>query len=422
MTAATPHRRRRSRRSVSGLGIVYALVDPRDSETRYIGETVRSLADRLAGHMNSRVPRIRAWIAELREAGLKPLIIPLRADVPIGELVEAEREEITRIVAAGGVLLNEMSTSLGRELHRQRRLTERVEAERAAWRDLAAIALEMLGGPLPPGDYPRIDIPDVAWSFMAKVEPGHAERVRSLIGSGQSDETRQQRHELFLYSMREQEEAIEELWRGTSAAWDRLLRLADNAFSERMKRHFALAAETPGLTRADASRLLVLIVWYMVAVDPWRHLAELADLPLGDASFIEWAGQDAGTREALEFLAARGENYLTKLSARQDDSWDKGPGHLLGVVTAAYSEQAYEALRPDLTHILRRFAEDHMLTGQMLDRPGFCGGPCLPDMINLPFFPAVRSSFPHILSAEYTCRRSAGARCYTSQPIPGSQA
>jgi len=57
-----------------------------------------------------------------------------------------------------------------------------------------------------------------------------------------------------------------------------------------------------------------------------------------------------------------------------------------------------------------------------VDRPGFFGDPCLPNMINLPFFPAARSSFPRILSAECTCRRSAGAQCYTSRPIPGSRA
>jgi hypothetical protein len=58
----------------------------------------------------------------------------------------------------------------------------------------------------------------------------------------------------------------------------------------------------------------------------------------------------------------------------------------------------------------------------VVDRPGFFVGLCLPDSINLPFFPAGRSSFPHILSGEYTCKRSAVARCYTSQPIPESRA
>jgi hypothetical protein len=54
-----------------------------------------------------------------------------------------------------------------------------------------------------------------------------------------------------------------------------------------------------------------------------------------------------------------------------------------------------------------------------MDRPGIIGGPCLPDKINLPGFPAERSSFPHILSGAYTRMRSAGARCYTRRPILG---
>jgi len=62
------------------------------------------------------------------------------------------------------------------------------------------------------------------------------------------------------------------------------------------------------------------------------------------------------------------------------------------------------------------------LVNDRLDRPGFFRGACLPDAINLPFFPAARSSFPRILSGECTCRRSAGARCYTSQPIRESRA
>jgi hypothetical protein len=57
-----------------------------------------------------------------------------------------------------------------------------------------------------------------------------------------------------------------------------------------------------------------------------------------------------------------------------------------------------------------------------VDRPGFFGGPCLPDMTNLLCFPAVRSSFARILSGECICRRSADARCYTSRPIRGSRA
>jgi LPS sulfotransferase NodH len=70
----------------------------------------------------------------------------------------------------------------------------------------------------------------------------------------------------------------------------------------------------------------------------------------------------------------------------------------------------------------RRNLNPHVVVYEDLGRPGFFGGPCLPNMINLPFFPAACSSFPHILSEECTCRRSAAAQCYTSQPIPGSRA
>ena len=41
--------------------------------------------------------------------------------------------------------------------------------------------------------------------------------------------------------------------------------------------------------------------------------------------------------------------------------------------------------------------DDNSRGKSALERPGFFGGLCLPDEINLPFFPAVSSSFPHIL-------------------------
>jgi hypothetical protein len=66
----------------------------------------------------------------------------------------------------------------------------------------------------------------------------------------------------------------------------------------------------------------------------------------------------------------------------------------------------------------RRAGDD----GNAVERPGFFGGPYLPDAIKLPRLPAVRSSFPRILSGECICRRSASARCYTSQPIRESRA
>jgi len=55
---------------------IYRLVDPRDGSTKYIGQTV-NMAQRLQGHLNqSCFNNIKkgAWIAELRAAGLSPLM------------------------------------------------------------------------------------------------------------------------------------------------------------------------------------------------------------------------------------------------------------------------------------------------------------------------------------------------------------
>jgi hypothetical protein len=43
-------------------GTVYGLIDPRDKQTRYVGQTVQSLATRLGGHYGGgrTSPRVRA--------------------------------------------------------------------------------------------------------------------------------------------------------------------------------------------------------------------------------------------------------------------------------------------------------------------------------------------------------------------------
>lgn len=71
---------------MTATGTVYALIDPRDGKPRYIGQTKRPLAERLSGHLGSTrtQPRVRAWVAELRAAGLRPRIIPLREGVAMG--------------------------------------------------------------------------------------------------------------------------------------------------------------------------------------------------------------------------------------------------------------------------------------------------------------------------------------------------
>lgn len=58
-------------------GFIYALVDPRDLQTKYIGQTTLSVQMRLEMHMseareNSPNPKNR-WLSDLKKLGLKPL-------------------------------------------------------------------------------------------------------------------------------------------------------------------------------------------------------------------------------------------------------------------------------------------------------------------------------------------------------------
>ncbi len=58
-------------------GTIYGLVDPRDGTVRYVRQTTRSLAVRLAGHLTKPAPRVGAWFEELRVGGVDPDIVSL---------------------------------------------------------------------------------------------------------------------------------------------------------------------------------------------------------------------------------------------------------------------------------------------------------------------------------------------------------
>ncbi len=112
-------------RGKAATGTVYALLDPRDDVPRYIGATTQTLEQRLKGHLGTPSKKVRPWIEELRAAGLSPRPVPLHEGVQVGDLLAIENEEITRILAVGGTLLNEQSTARGRELNQQRKYAER---------------------------------------------------------------------------------------------------------------------------------------------------------------------------------------------------------------------------------------------------------------------------------------------------------
>ena len=56
---------------------IYALLDPRDSQVRYVGVTRQPLKRRLHGHIARSTESTSAWVKELRALSLRPSIVPL---------------------------------------------------------------------------------------------------------------------------------------------------------------------------------------------------------------------------------------------------------------------------------------------------------------------------------------------------------
>jgi hypothetical protein len=74
---------RQSRKNASGsyggTPKIYALVDPRFRDVRYVGKTTKKLRQRLSEHLeNPTNRRTREWFAELSRAKLRPEIVRLQ--------------------------------------------------------------------------------------------------------------------------------------------------------------------------------------------------------------------------------------------------------------------------------------------------------------------------------------------------------
>jgi hypothetical protein len=86
--------------------VIYALVDPRTEEVRYIGKT-NNIAARLCAHFTELGSAARrAWMNELWEEGLLPEPVPLDVVAPGDDWGDREREWIRRMRARGEPLLN----------------------------------------------------------------------------------------------------------------------------------------------------------------------------------------------------------------------------------------------------------------------------------------------------------------------------
>jgi hypothetical protein len=94
---------------------IYALVDPRNGELRYIGVTVRPLKERLSAHLacgysggyGGNAPKSQ-WIQELRDVDERPIIRALKS-VPAPEALETERATIIEYMEAGAKLFNSLA-------------------------------------------------------------------------------------------------------------------------------------------------------------------------------------------------------------------------------------------------------------------------------------------------------------------------
>jgi hypothetical protein len=86
---------------------IYALVDPRDSMIRYVGQTVNT-AVRYASFATATNADLQDWFDDLRRNGLKPHIHVLET-VSFADMYTRERYHIHRLVNEGHVLLNKIN-------------------------------------------------------------------------------------------------------------------------------------------------------------------------------------------------------------------------------------------------------------------------------------------------------------------------
>lgn len=93
------------------IGYIYALLDPRDRQIRYIGKTIHKAESRYKEHIASATrpaqneTHCRRWIRRLIKDGYRPILVVLRR-CPVGRLSELERSLIAAARSWGARLTN----------------------------------------------------------------------------------------------------------------------------------------------------------------------------------------------------------------------------------------------------------------------------------------------------------------------------
>lgn len=300
-------------------GTIYALLDPRTDDIRYVGQTTKPIEVRLAGHLAAPSPLVKAWIAELAVEGRLPRILPLREDVPVGELNAAEKEEI-KAHSERGDILNVASNTLGNARRRKVSAAEqkRRKAEedamdqawrQASWRLVADQIRAATGGPIPPDDIPVRDIPAVIWSeCQAHREADRylsgAEVAYTLAPSGglRIDENRTPHAEEVRQARSRRLAAAEVLERYFHAYCASFGAVDDGEQYGSSHGVFGRGKDSYEKEFADPTqmaRYLSLIPWAARALDPWATLAMQAGMDLRSEEFVTWVSDDPSTREAI---------------------------------------------------------------------------------------------------------------------------
>lgn len=343
-------------------GTVCVLKDPRDLRVRYVGATTVGLTTRLAGHLTSPASEaVRAWVAELKAAGLLPIIEPVRESVPVAKLSAVETAEIHARTMRGEHLLNINGTAAALKILAEREAKKARRRDLARWRATATRIRTILGGPLAPGFDTGIVLSNETWEairYAADVHqaledvdarpatPVHeipdpdnyrSDKARLLgefghaVGAAQRLVITDAYHQLDLG----------DLW----GLWDKHVRECVEAAGNRQ---FS--------SRDEAGRYLALIRWYLTVIPPWRHLANRCGIQPVGPEFHSWVTDDLDVRAALR-VAEKGEPFIGDAADAISGvhSYEPGLLDILGALAIVYSRQRLEpdAVGPVLRHFAR---------------------------------------------------------------------
>lgn len=301
----------------------------------------------------------------MAEAGLQPLISPIRSNIPLDELLAAERAEITRRLLNGEQLLNEASTGEARKVLRQQEEDARKERYRAAWEQIAHQTRQIVGGPLAPGDLPLMELPEKMWASL----PGlwdmqeHLEQ-RDFTPPGGPIDIEGIELETRLFDV--QNRLSSALSERVLPAWTRLWNVDDDDTADTIESLIKGVIRVRCPSPEDAAQLITLTPWCVVAVSPWASLAQRAGIALEPQNFVAWVSDDPEVQEALRFVSGLRPKLFQTL-ARMDPPYDRmRMSDYLAFTTAAHAPFDVPAeLTRDALTLLRAVGRQKMLTAPM---------------------------------------------------------